>query len=110
MGGEREGGGGKGEGERKGGEEGGKGRREGEEKGEKEQEREGERGRERVCVWLRPAAARTAGKNGVIYMNRNQIASKNSFLSRSLSGTPRSAPPSYEEVPGFLSCAQLTSF
>lgn len=34
------------------------------------------------------------GKNGVIYMNRNQIASKNSFLSRRLSETPRSAPPS----------------
>lgn len=33
------------------------------------------------------------GENGVIYMNHNKIASKQ-FLSRSLSGTQRSAPPS----------------
>lgn len=42
------------------------------------------------------------GENGVIYMNRDQIASKNSFLSRRLSGTPSSAPPSKRRVSDLL--------
>lgn len=54
-----------------------------------------------------PLSARR--ENGVVSMNHNKIASRQ-FVSRSLSGTPRPAPPSPREVPGFLSCAQLTSF